>query len=35
MKYLNSFIDYFDKLNEEVSNQTLYHYTTLSNLYIP
>jgi len=34
MKYLNGFIDYFDKVNEEVSKQTLYHYTTLSNLYL-
>jgi len=34
MKYLDGFSDYFDKVNEEVSKQTLYHYTTLSNLYL-
>ena len=34
MEYLDNFKNYCGKLNEEVSNQTLYHYTTLSNLYL-
>jgi hypothetical protein len=32
MKYLNTY-EYF-QINEEVSIQPLYHYTTLSNLYL-
>jgi hypothetical protein len=34
MKNLDNFTSYCGKINEEVSNQTLYHYTTLSNLYL-
>ena len=34
MEYLDNFTSYCGKINEEVSKQTLYHYTTLSNLYL-
>lgn len=33
MRHINTF-ENFDKINEEISNPILYHYTTLSNFYL-